>query len=828
MNILESIYGVLATVPLAWNVAGVVLVLVALAFVGAPRLLWTLVAGAALFGWGAATWAWAVFAGLALLFNVGPIRRPLLTRPIMALLRRLELLPTISDTERIAIEAGTVWVDRELFSGKPDFRRLLGEAYPGLNEQEQAFLDGPVADVCRLTNDWEVRQNRDLSAEVWDRLKADGFFGMIIPTQYGGLGFSASANSAVVAKLSAHSTPLGVSVMVPNSLGPAELLVHYGTDEQKNHYLPRLARGEEIPAFALTEPGAGSDAGAMTSEGTVFRGDDGELYLRLNWNKRYITLAPIATVLGLAFQLRDPDELLGKGSAPGITCALIPASAPGAELGLRHDPLGVPFANGPTEGHDVVVPIDVIIGGAEGAGRGWQMLMESLAAGRGISLPASATGGAKMVARVVGAYAAVRQQFGTSIGKFEGIEEPLARIGGFAYLLEAARRYTNGGLDGGAKPAVVTAIAKYSFTELGRKAVVDGMDVVAGAGISLGPRNLLAHGYIGTPVGITVEGANILTRTLIVFGQGAIRSHPYAYAQIKAMAANDVAAFDTPFWGHVGHVVRNLARAKVLSLTRGWLAFSPVSGPAARYYRKLAWTSANFALLADMAMAGLGGTLKRKGALTGRFADVFAWMYLGNAVLARFEAEGRREEDAPLLHWTMQYAFARIQQGFEGIYQNLDLPLFGALLRGPVAAFSRLNRIGNEPSDRLGHQVARILQTPGAQRDALTGGIYLPDDPSASLARLERAFELSVAADKVVRKIKRAVRKGKLPRQAPVHLLPAAVSGGIVSEQEAELVVTAEAARDDVVQVDSFTPDEYFASVSTREPQTGHAVTPRI
>ncbi len=744
------------------------------------------------------------------------LRRRLLTASVMKLLRRLELLPKISETERTAIDAGTVWVDGELFSGKPDFKRLLGEPFAGLSAEEQAFLDGPVEEVCRMTDDWEVHQQRDLPLEVWEHLRANRFLGMIIPREYGGLGFSASANSAVVAKLASRSMPLAVTVMVPNSLGPAELLIHYGTEQQKSYYLPRLARGEEIPCFALTEPGAGSDAGALSSEGTVFRGEDGDLYLRLNWEKRYITLAPISTVLGLAFKLRDPDNLLGNGTDPGITCALIPSDTMGIQIGRRHDPLGVPFHNGPTEGADVVVPVSAIIGGAEGAGRGWQMLMESLAAGRGISLPALSAGGTKMVARVAGAYAAVRQQFGTSIGKFEGIEEPLARIGGFAYLLEAARRYTNGGLDAGAKPAVVTAITKYSFTELARQAINDGMHILGGAGIARGPRNLLAHGYIGTPIGITVEGANILTRTLMIFGQGAIRSHPYAYREIKALAANDLEAFDEAFWGHVVHIARNLGRAIGLSLNRGRLASSPVAGPAAPYYRKLAWASANFALLADLAMAALGGDLKRRGALTGRFADIFSWMYLSNSVLVRFEVEGRRKEDLPLLHWSMQYALARIQEGFEGLFQNLDIPVVGAFLRGPVATWSRLNPIGRQPADRLGSQVARILQTPGAQRDALTDGVYVPVDETESLGRLERAFRTSFEAEPVARKIKVAVRQGTLVKDAPDRLVAKAVAAGVISASEAELVAVAETARNEAVQVDS------FASEGLVQAATGH------
>ncbi len=820
MNSFLATYGSLATLPALVAIAATCILALVLGFRGARLPIWTLAGMAMLWGLGAPNWAWALFVTPALVLNLGPLRRVLVIAPVMGAIRRLRLLPKISDTERIAIEAGTVWVDRDLFSGTLDLRRLATETYPGLTAEEQAFLDGPVEELCRLTDDYEACRDRALPAQVWELYGKHRFFGMIIPEEYGGLGFSASANSAVLGKLASRSTQLQVPVGVTNSLGPSELLIRYGTEEQKSYYLPRLARAEEIPCFALTEPTAGSDAGSMTSHGTVFRDDDGELRLRLTWNKRYITLAPVSTLLGIAFKLSDPENLLGKGTTPGITCALVSTATPGVDVGQRHDPLGPPFDNGPTTGTDVIVGIDAIIGGAEGAGRGWQMLMECLAAGRGISLPGSAAGGVKFVARVAGAYAAVRHQFGMSIGKFEGIQEPLARIAGIAYVAEAARRYTNGALDAHGQPAVITAIAKYNLTEMSRQAVTDGMDILGGAAIMQGRRNLIANGWAGVPVSITVEGANILTRTLIVFGQGAIRSHPFAYREIEALAADDRTGFDAAFCGHVGGVVQNLCRTVVLGLTRGRLAASPVSGPAARYYRKLAWTSATFALLADLAMSTLGGQLKRKGALTGRFADVFSWMYLTTAVLRRYEAEGRRPEDLPLLRWSMMDAFARIQEALEGILQNLDAPILGPLLRGPVSAFARWNRMGRRPDDRLAGEVARILQTPGEQRDRLTAGIYLPDDAAESLGRLEQAFALSFEAEGVARKIKAAVRDRQLPRADPATLVQDAVAAGLITAAEAELLRTAEAARDDLIQVDSFAPDEYGA-MAARDPVPG-------
>uniref|UniRef100_A0A7V2B140 Acyl-coenzyme A dehydrogenase n=1 Tax=Rhodothermus marinus TaxID=29549 RepID=A0A7V2B140_RHOMR len=803
-------YHFLEPIGAGWVVLLVLAGALTLAFTGAPLGLWTLAVAVVLYGTAAPVWLWVVFGVLAIAFNLKPLRRAFLSKPLMNLLRASGFLPKISDTERTAIEAGTVWVEGELFAGKPNFHRLLREtSYPSLSEEERAFLEGPVEELCRMVNDWDVWRRRDLPPEVWQFIREHKFFGIIIPKAYGGLGFSALANSAVVQKLASRCGPLATTVMVPNSLGPAELLIHYGTPAQRDYYLPRLARGEEIPAFALTEPGAGSDAGAIQATGIVFRGEDGQLYLRLNWQKRYITLAAISTVLGLAFKLRDPQNLLGQGEDVGITCALIPTSTPGVKLGMRHDPLGVPFYNSPVEGHDVVVPIDAIIGGPQWAGKGWRMLMESLAAGRGISLPASSAGGVKLVYRVASAHAKVRRQFGLPIGMFEGIEEPLARIGGFNYLIEAARVYTCGGLDRGAKPAVVSAIMKYNTTELGRQVINDGMDILAGNGISRGPRNLLAHGYIATPIGITVEGANILTRTLMIFGQGAIRCHPYAYKEINALAQGDVQAFDEAFWGHVGLVVRNSARALLLSLTRGRLARTGVSGPAARYAQKLAWASASFAFLADLAMAVLGGNLKRKEKLTGRFADIFSWMYLATATLRRFEAEGRLEEDRPFFDWAMQYAFFRMQQAFEGLLDNLRIPGLTWFLRGPAAWWSRLNPLGRMPSDSLGHRVAQCMQLPGAQRERMTAGMYLPSDPNDALARLERAFQLAYEEDELLKKVHAAVKQGVLQKDRPDRLVHQAVEKGILTAQEAQRIQEAEAARWDAIQVDAFTLEEY-------------------
>lgn len=794
-----------------------ILVGICFGYFGSPLWLWTLYIAGILALLNPPITVWIGFTVVALILNIPVVRQTLVTNWIVKAIQAMQLLPKISETERAAIEAGNVWVEGEFFTGKPNFQRMLEQPYPQVSPELQAFLDGPVEKVCQLATDWEIYQRKDLPPDVWDYLKQERFFGMMIPQEYGGLGFSNLAYSSVMVKLASRSFTHVATVGVTNSLGPAKLLLRYGTPEQKAHYLPRLARGEEIPCFALTEPTAGSDAASLTSHGEVFRGEDGNLYLRLNWKKRYITLGAIATLLGLAFRLRDPDNLLGKGKDLGITCALVPTNTPGVVINQRHDPMGVPFYNSPTEGHNVILPIDHIIGGIEQAGQGWKMLMQSLAAGRGISFPATCTGVAKLVARVTGAHSVVRQQFGLSIGRFEGIEEPLARIGGLAYMVDAARLYTCGAVDQGQQPAVVSAIAKYSTTELSRQMINDGMDILGGSGICRGPRNLLANIYTATPISITVEGANILTRTLMIFGQGVIRCHPYIYDEIQALSQSDVPAFDRAFWSHMGSMIRNLFRAVILNLSRGYLARSPVSGATARYYRKLAWASATFAFLTDVALLAFGGSLKRREKLTGRFADILTWLYLGTATLRRFEAEGRQAEDLPLVHWAMQYSFAQIQLAIAGILSNLEISVLG-LLRQPLLAWWRFNPIGAMPSDHLGSQVAQSLQQIGSVRDRLTVGIYIPTDQQQALGRLEHALTLAQQADVVLQKIKAASRAGTLPKGKPDHLLGIAYETGVITEAEATIVCQAEFARNDAIQVDAFSAEDYYRGTQSAEP----------
>ncbi len=729
------------------------------------------------------------------------------------------LVPALSPTEREALEAGTVWADGELFSGKPDFARLLRESYPHLSEEEQAFLEGPVREACRRVDEWEVSRRRELPSSVLPFLKEQGFFGLNIPREYGGKGFSALACSAVFGRLASRSLALSSVVLIPNSVGPAELLLAYGTRAQKDLYLPRLARGDEIPCFALTEPEAGSDAASLRSRGLVFRGADGRLLLRLDFKKRYITLAPIATLIGLAVRLQDPENLLGGGEEVGITCVLVPAASPGVEIGRRHDPMGVPFPNGPIEGRAVVVSVEQIIGGPAGAGRGWPMLMEALSSGRAISVPAQSVAGMKAIARGVGAYAAVRQQFGLPIARFEGIEEPLARMAGLTYILEAARVFTCGAVDSGHRPSVISAIVKYHSTEALRALVADGMDVMGGAGLCLGPRNLMAKGHLGAPIGITVEGANILTRTLIIYGQGAIRCHPYAQREIRALAVGSANGLLGAVLGHALFFARNLARETLLALGRGAWARAPVVDRTARYYRRLAWASARFAVLSDLALLSLGGRLKFRGKLTGRFADALSWMYLGLSALRRFEAEGRREEDRPIVQWALEHALSRVQASYDGILANAEGALLGPLLRGPVALWSRINPVGAPPSDRLGSRLAQILTKPGPQRDRLTEGIYLPSDPGEALGRTERAFRLGVEAAPLLDRLRREARAGALPKGPLEEQVAEALRRGLLDAREAALLDEARAAREDAIQVDSFTLQEYLRRGAPTEPE---------
>ncbi len=792
-----------------------ILALVALLYAGRGYAAWTTSAAFGLAAWAMASGqtpaafyvTTAVALATAALFGIPAVRRKLISTPAMQLVR--SVLPRMSDTERIALEAGTVWWDGDLFSGSPEWRKLLDFKVRPLSARERAFLDGPTEQLCRMVDDWQVAQERDLPQVIWNYLKRERFFGMIIPERYGGLEFSAIAHSAVVAKVASRSIATACTVMVPNSLGPAELLLHYGTEEQRRHYLPRLASGEDIPCFALTEPHAGSDAASSRSTGIVCRGAfNGQevLGIRLNWDKRYITLAPIATVIGLAFRMHDPDGLLGDETDLGITCALIPRGAPGIQIGARHDPMGVPFQNGPITGTDVFVPLDVVIGGQSGIGQGWRMLMDCLAAGRSISLPALSVAATELAARVTGAYATVREQFNMPIGRFEGIEEALARIAGHAYLMNAARILTCGAVDAGEKPAVLSAVVKAYLTQGMRACIADAMDIVAGAGVCRGPRNILSRIYVAAPIAITVEGANILTRSLIIFGQGSLRCHPFFHDEMRAIKDDDRAAFDRALFKHIGFFSRNAVRAFLLAATGGRLASAPVGGPYSRCFKQLTRFSAAFAVVADILLVTLGGGLKRREKISGRMADALAWMYLASAALKRFHDDRQPAQDLPLLRWSCDLALWNIQDALAGVRDNLPNRLAAFALQALIFPLGRRRR---PPDDTLGAELARGLMDGGDMRRRLTRDIFIPDASEDGLGRLEAALALAVDARPIIQKVREAIRQGALAAEPAGTLTRRAFAQGVVSAEERCRMEMAVQAQDSVIQVDAFTAEAY-------------------
>lgn len=750
---------------------------------------------------------------------VKPLRYALLSRPLLEIFQRI--LPRMSQTERDAIEAGTTWWDAELFSGKPAWDKLLQLPAPKLTVEEQTFLDNEVEQLCRMISDWESTEIwQDLSPQAWQFVKEKGFLGMIIPKQYGGKQFSAYMHSQVIMKLSSHCSAAAISVMVPNSLGPAELLLQYGTQAQKDYFLPRLAAGEEIPCFALTSPYAGSDAAAIPDIGVVCMGNyDGRkmLGLRITWDKRYITLGPIATVLGLAFRVHDPEHLLGADGAVdlGITCALIPTNHPGVVTGRRHWPLNAVFQNGPTSGKDVFIPLDWIIGGREQIGKGWRMLMECLAAGRAISLPSSAVGFSKLAVRGTSAYAAMRHQFRLPIGKFDGVQEMLARMGGNLYLMDAVRRLSALAVDAGEKPSVISAISKYHVTERGRVVVNAGMDVLGGKGICMGPNNFLARSYQQLPIAITVEGANILTRCLIIFGQGAIRCHPYVLKEMTAAGEADqdkaLVDFDKAFFAHISFVFANFSRTLSAGLSCGSLPSAPRAAPAElrHFYRAVNRMSAAFALLSDKTMFVFGGSLKFRERISGRLGDILSQLYLISSVLKRYEDDGRQQEDLPYVYWAIQDALYQAQEAYLGVLDNFPNRTLAVLLR--FIAFP-LGLPYDKPSDALDGTVARMMQTNGGSRDRLIADMYAPASEQKSHVVGELAFQLIPQVNAIGARLKPAIQAGTL---TPIpqslidmqHWATAAAVSGAITEQERQVLQDFARYGDISVQVDDFPQD---------------------
>jgi len=776
-----------------------------------------------LFGSASGFWLLILWLGFVPLTvaNMEDFRREKISRPALAVYRKM--LPSMSDTEREALEAGSVWWDGELFSGMPDWDRLMSFPAPALSDEEQAFVDGPCEELCRMLDDWDVSYRRgDLPAEVWAFIKKHRFFAMIIPKHYGGLEFSAYANAMVIAKLASRSTVASSTVGVPNSLGPAELLLHYGTDEQKDRYLPALASGDEIPCFALTSPQAGSDAAALIDTGIVCKGTwQGKQItgIRLNWNKRYITLAPVATVLGLAFKLYDPDHLIGDQDEYGITAALIPTDTDGVTVGRRHNPLSIAFQNGPTTGEDVFVPLDYIIGGQEMAGKGWKMLVELLAVGRAITLPSSAAGGSQAASWAAGAYTVLRKQFGVSISRFDGVGEALARIAGNTYIMNAAVSITSGAIDQGEKPAVPSAILKYHCTELGRKVANDTMDVHGGKAVMMGPKNYVGRAYMSTPIAITVEGANILTRSLIIFGQGAMRCHPFVLRELQA-AQNEneergLTEFDDALFSHIGYAISNTARAFFLALTHAKFSNVPLNTPTRRYYQNINRYSAAFALASDFAMLTLGGKLKIKELLSARLGDVLSSMYLASAVLKHFENQGRRASDLPLVEWSVRTLMYQAQEQLHSFLQNFPNRPVAIMLRFFI--FPR-GRTFSAPSDALGRKVVDLITHSGEARNRLCQQAYTTLEPGNPLGLLQEALLLSEQMTPLEQKLRQAQKERLITSEYLGQQIDEAENAEIISKEEAARMRDYHNKVLDLLAVDDFDPADFGRTVLAETP----------
>jgi len=757
--------------------------------------------------------AWLVVAITSTSYFMPDLRRQYISKPVYEIFKKI--MPAMSETERDALEAGDVWIDEDLFQGKPDWQKILDIPKPTLSQEETDFLNNETEELCSMLDEWQINQKKDLPKEVWAFIKEKGFLGMIIPKEYGGKEFSALAHSTIVNKISSRSITAAVTVMVPNSLGPAELLMHYGTEEQKNQYLPGLASGKEIPCFALTSPSAGSDAGAMPDRAEVKMGEyNGEqvLGMEVTWNKRYITLAPVATVLGLAFKLYDPNHLIGVKEDIGITCALIPTSHPGVRVGDRHLPMNQSFMNGTTYGDKVFIPMDWVVGGQDYVGRGWRMLVELLSIGRSISLPAMGVSSGKVSYRYTGAYARIREQFNTSIGNFEGIEEALARIAGLTYRLESCRKMTAHAVDLGVKPSVVSAIAKYHMTEMGRQVINDSMDIHGGRTVIAGERNYLEPAYTANPVAITVEGANILTRNLIIFGQGAVRCHPWVYEEMQSVVAEDSKAglkqFDRAFFSHIGYSMGNFVRTLWLGLTGARFTGTPVNGETEKYYKQMTRMSSALAFVSDIAMLIIGGDLKRRERLSARLGDVLSHLYMSTSVLKFYEDEGRHTDDLPYVHWNLQNSLNSMQTAMTEFLENFTTNKWlNKILYRVVFPWGTSY---HKASDQLDHQVVQPMLSNTQIRQRLTYGIYIGKGEDDITGRIENAFNKVLLAADSERKLSRAIKKGEVSNLETLEQrLADATAKSVLSKKEAQLIQEAADARWDAIQVDSY-PPEWF------------------
>ena len=755
--------------------------------------------------------AGALVALIAVPLLLPQIRLPFITKPLLGFYTKI--LPPLSETERVALEAGTVGWEGQLFSGKPDWDVLANQPKPTLRPDEQAFLDGPVEELCRMTNDWQITHvDADLSPALWDYIKKNKFFGMIVPKEYGGLGFTALGNHKVIQKLASISSVVSSTVGVPNSLGPAELLMHYGTQEQKDYYLPRLADGREVPCFALTGPWAGSDATSIPDYGIVCMGDwNGArvVGVKLTFDKRYITLAPVASLIGLAFRMYDPDGLIGDKEDIGITLALLPRDTAGVEVGRRAMPLNSPFQNGPVRGKDVFIPLSQLIGGEAMAGKGWQMLVECLSIGRSITLPSTASGGSKIGAVTTGAYARIRKQFGLSIGRFEGVEEALARIGGNAYTVSALAEASAAAVARGELPAVPSTISKYHCTEMGREVAKDVMDIIGGKGIILGPRNFAGRAWQASPIAITVEGANIMTRSLMIFGQGAILCHPWVLKEMKAATNPDASArlrdFDAALFGHIGFAISNAVRSLWFGLSGAKVGKAPGDTYTRRYYRKLNRYSAALALMADTSMLLLGGKLKFKESLSGRLGDVLSNLYIASALLKRYEDEGRPASDQPLLAWSIHNAVFKIENAFSGALRNFPIRPIGWLLWALVFP---LGRRAQYPSDRLCHKVASLLMSPNEARDRLAVGVFTTPCENNPAGRINSYLPKAILAEPVERKFIKALKNSDIQAHDFAAQLDEGVREGWITAEERKLLEELRELTIDTISVDDFDAEE--------------------